>query len=164
MLLATGTIQGNVYKLDVHSSKQEHSQGTNRKRSSQHDTNDLHTSIQPQSLKMHKDNCVIGLAISHYDESQHKCDDCVIGKGHRQPLPKASSSCTSKLLELVHSDVNGPLEIPSLGGSRYFILFIDDYSKWTVVYIMKKKSESIKCFEKYHKMAGKTYRQEDCNC
>ena len=152
VLLATGTIQGNVYKLDVDSSRQVHSQALIASDISIWHKRLAH--IDPASvMKMHKDGCVLGLEISPYDESPQMCDDCIIGKGHRHPFPKASSSRTSKLLELVHSDVNGPLEIPSLGGSRYFILFIDDYSKWTVVYTMKKKSESIKCFEKYHKLA-----------
>jgi len=56
-------------------------------------------------------------------------------------------------LELVHSDVCGPLETPSLGGSRYFVTFIDDFSKWTFVYTMKKKSDTFTCFKKFHKLA-----------
>ena len=83
----------------------------------------------------------------------YQCSHCLTGKGHRSPIPKKSSSRTSHLLELVHSDVSGPLEVPSMGGSRYFVTFIDDFSKWTFVYCMKQKSETFLCFKKFHKLA-----------
>ncbi len=51
------------------------------------------------------------------------------------------TSRSTAVLDLVHSDVLGPANVPSLGGSRYFITFIDDYSKWTTVYTMRNKSE-----------------------
>ncbi len=53
----------------------------------------------------------------------------------------------------MHYDVLGPVNVPSLGGSRYFITFIDDYSKWTTVYTMRNKSESLECFKKFHMYA-----------
>ncbi len=89
-------------------------------------------------LKMANNSVVDGLKISttEYDE----CKGCIMGKGHRYPFPKARSSSTRNMLELVHSDVIGPMETKSLGGSRYILTFIDDYSKWTVVYPMRKKS------------------------
>lgn len=40
-------------------------------------------------------------------------------------------------LELVHTDVLGPVEIPSVGGTRYLITFIDDFSHWIVEHTMK---------------------------
>jgi len=81
------------------------------------------------------------------------CDGCVVGKGHRQPIPKSVKFRSTKLLELIHSDLNGPLEVPSLGGSKYFFSFIDDFSKWTVVFMIRKKSETFQCFKEYHSYA-----------
>ena len=46
------------------------------------------------------------------------------------------------MLELVHSDICGPLQVQSIGGARYFITFIDDHSNWSVVYPMHKESEA----------------------
>jgi len=40
-----------------------------------------------------------------------------------------------------------------MGGSKYVITFIDDYSNWTVEYTMKKKSEALRCFKKYKSYA-----------
>ena len=42
-------------------------------------------------------------------------------------------------LHLVHSDVMGPFKTPSLGGARYVLTFIDDYSKRICVYFLKKE-------------------------
>ena len=81
------------------------------------------------------------------------CVGCVLGKSHRTPIPKASSSRATKLMELVHSDVCGPIEVQSLGGARYFVSFIDDFSKWTVVYFMRRKSEVLEYFKQFRTLA-----------
>ena len=46
-----------------------------------------------------------------------------------------------QILELVHSDVFGPVKVPSLGKSMYYVLFIDDFSSNTWIYFLKKKSK-----------------------
>lgn len=62
-------------------------------------------------------------------------------------LPFASSLSTSSFpLELVHSDVWGPSPIESFNGYRYYVLFVDDYSKFTWIYFMSHKSEVPKIF------------------
>ena len=98
---------------------------------------------------MFKNNVVEGLKISSMKHED--CEGCIMGKGHRKPFPKSKSSIsrTSKLLQLIHSDAIGPLEIRSLGGSRYILTFIDDFSKWTVLYTMQKKSEVFDYFKKF---------------
>lgn len=45
--------------------------------------------------------------------------------------------------------VLGPIEVSSIGGSKYDITFVDDYSNWTVEYTMKEKSEALGCFKNY---------------
>ena len=55
----------------------------------------------------------------------------------------------------MHSDVSGPIEVQSIGGARYFVSFIDDYSKWTVVYFMRRKSEVLACFKMFKTLAEK---------
>ena len=46
-------------------------------------------------------------------------------------------------LELVHSDVCGPLNVQARGGYEYFVTFIDDYSRYEYVYLMQRKSETL---------------------
>jgi transposase InsO family protein len=68
------------------------------------------------------------------------CEACVYGKQHREPFT-LSSTTTTKPGQIIHSDVCGPMEEKSLGGKRYFVIFKDDYSKYTYVYFMNQKSE-----------------------
>ena len=110
--------------------------------------------VNPAGIKQMIDqNVVKGAKISPGTFDVKTCTGCVLGKGHRDSFPKSSESRSSRVLELVHSDIVGPLETPSIGGSRYFITFIDDFSKWTVIFTMRKKSEALECFKKYHNQA-----------
>lgn len=77
------------------------------------------------------------------------CEGCAMGKQHRQPFPKKSEHKACKPLELIHSDVCGPISIPSVGGSRYFVTFIDDNSRYTYVYMIKHKSEVLDRFTEF---------------
>lgn len=151
-LIATGSMIGNLYKLDTARRMQTQNAGFVAQEIDLWHRRLAH--IHPSSIEqMSANGSVTGISLVKPANSKSTCDHCVTGKGHRHPFPQKSTTQTTKLLELVHSDVVGPLEVPSLGGSRYFITFIDDYSKWTTVYTMKKKSESLECFIRYHKMA-----------
>ena len=95
-------------------------------------------------LKLHKNELVKGMDIKSKSYSpKSPCDGCLLGKQHRQPFPKKSNSNSAKPLELIHSDVCGPMKINSLGGSRYFITFIDDHSRFH----SKSKSEALEKFK-----------------
>ncbi|KAG5324467.1 POLX protein, partial [Pseudoatta argentina] len=56
---------------------------------------------------------------------------------------------TFKLLELIHADVCGPMEHASIGDSKYFIFFIDDYSRRLNIYFLKNKNEALDVFKIY---------------
>ena len=108
--------------------------------------------VHTEGIKRMVNKCVVD-GISFKDSSiPQVCDACVKGKIHCHPIPKHSDTRSAALLDLVHSDVCGPLQVPSMGGSRYFVTFIDDYSKWAVVYTMKVKSECSSWFMKYQAM------------
>ena len=72
------------------------------------------------------------------------CEACIQGKITRKPFLKGGNNQTREVLELIHSDVCGPMPVESLAGSKYFVTFIDDSSRFTVVYFMKDKSEVFK--------------------
>ncbi len=79
----------------------------------------------------------------------HVCEACMEGKHQRTSFPKDEASRASKLLELVHSDVCGPMKTTSRGGARYFVTFIDDFLKKTHVYLLKVKGEVFNKFKAY---------------
>ena len=98
-------------------------------------------------LKLQSENMVEGLTISKSKVPDGEvCEGCVLGKQTRNPFPKKSSSKSNEVLERIHTDVCGPISVSSIGGSLYFITFIDDYSNHLWVYTMKKKSEALDKF------------------
>ena len=68
------------------------------------------------------------------------CDICAENKMNRKPSNSKGIARKSKL-ELVYSDVRGPMETTSLGGQRYVVSFIDSYSRFARPRFMKIKSE-----------------------
>jgi hypothetical protein len=79
----------------------------------------------------------------------HVCEACIEGKHQRTSFPKDEASRASKLLELVHSNVCGSMKTTSSGGARYFVTFIDDFSRKTHVYLLKVKGEVFDKFKAY---------------
>ena len=77
------------------------------------------------------------------------CEACTLDKMQKTSCPKLSLHRADKPLELVHSDLCGPMQVESIGGSRYMLTFIDDYSRYTKVYFLKKKSEVVSKFKDY---------------
>lgn len=67
------------------------------------------------------------LGLPEIQDSDVVCQGCVLGKNHRESFPQESKWRAKEPLELIHSDVCGPMQTPSLSGNRYFITFIDDY-------------------------------------
>ena len=75
-----------------------------------------------------------------------KCEACLYGKQSKKKFPNNQTRKASQLLELIHSDLVG--HVPnSLGGSRYFITFIDDLSRFTSIAFLKEKSEALEQFK-----------------
>ena len=58
-------------------------------------------------------------------------------------------------LQLIHSDVYGPLSLQDRGGYEYFVTFIDNYSRYSYVYLMHKKSETFGKFKEFMAEAKK---------
>jgi transposase InsO family protein len=96
---------------------------------------------------LYQKNMVIGLPnITHFNKV---CEHCVVGKQHRKEFPQRSTWRAKKFLELVHSDLCGPINPSSNGGKRYFITFIDDCSRKTWVYFLQDKSEALSAFKSF---------------
>lgn len=77
-----------------------------------------------------------------------KCEICIRGKMTRSPFPKRLEK-SSELLEIIYSDVWGPARVESNGGAKYFVTFIDDFSGWCVIRLIKKKSEVFNQFKDF---------------
>ena len=88
------------------------------------------------------------------------CESCIMGKQHKKSIPKGVSWRASVFLELIHTDICGPMNTPSLGSQRYFLIFIDDFSRMTWVYFLKEKSEAFATFKKFKALVEK---QKGCS-
>lgn len=77
------------------------------------------------------------------------CEHCVYGKQKRVQFLRVGKEKKSENLELVHIDVRGPTQISSLGGSNYYVTFIDDATRKTWVYCIKKKYVVFNTFKKW---------------
>ena len=76
------------------------------------------------------------------------CEACQFGKQRRPPFPK-ERNMSKGILDVVHSDVWGPAQITTLGGCRYYVVFIDDFSRHTWIYPMRQKSEVFGHFQRF---------------
>jgi hypothetical protein len=73
------------------------------------------------------------------------CIECVKGKfvkGNKRGVIRSGG-----LLEIIHTDICGPFSTLSLNGHKSFIIFIDDYSCYTYVYLISEKSEALDKFK-----------------
>ena len=76
------------------------------------------------------------------------CNFCQIAKSHRLSFP-SSLSRALKPFDLIHTDLWGPAIVNSLTIVRYFILFIDDHTRFTWLYLLKTKDEAYSTFLKF---------------
>lgn len=82
---------------------------------------------------------------------------CQYGKAHQLPY-KESKFQAKRPLELIHSDVFGPVKQASVDGMKYMVTFIDDFSRYVWVYFLKEKSE---VFSKFKEFKEKVEREVD---
>ncbi|KAJ9553824.1 hypothetical protein OSB04_017869 [Centaurea solstitialis] len=73
--------------------------------------------------------------------SSLNCNSCQFAKHHRVHLIPKDNKRAASLFELVHSDVWGPCPVTSKSGFKYFVTFVDDFSRVTWLYLMKNRSE-----------------------
>jgi hypothetical protein len=75
------------------------------------------------------------------------CNRCAQGKNIKNHFPKRDNK--AGVLELIHSDVCGPMPSTSISGYVYYVSFIDDYSRKNWVYFLKSKDEVFSKFKEF---------------
>ena len=89
------------------------------------------------------------------------CEDCENGKSHKLPFPKVNNNHNKyKILELIHSDICGPLNPVSKGQGKYFITFIDECSKYCWVFVLKSKCEAFETFKSWKCLVEAQYERK----
>ena len=101
-------------------------------------------------------NNLLPRSTSHHVESV--CDSCQKAKSHQFPYSSSENkSCAP--LDLIHSDVWGPAPI-SVGNYTYYVSFIDDYSRYTWIYLLKHKSKVFHVFKNFQSHVERKYTRK----
>ncbi|GKA24337.1 retrovirus-related pol polyprotein from transposon TNT 1-94 [Tanacetum coccineum] len=79
------------------------------------------------------------------------CENCVLGKSHRVSFGVGRHT-TQGVIDYVHSDLWGSSQVESLGGKRYFLSIVDDYSRRVWVYILRFKHEAFGKFKEWKQL------------
>ena len=74
------------------------------------------------------------------------CGEYQIGKQTRMSHPRLEHQATSKVLELLHMDLMGPMQVESIGGKGYVLVVVDDFSRFTWVNFIREKSDTFDVF------------------
>lgn len=83
------------------------------------------------------------------------CDTCLKGKKSTLPFSADVPMRVEAALQVVYSNICCPLEVPSIGRNKYFITFVNDYTRMTWLYLIKFKSEALEVFKKFKTLIGK---------
>jgi hypothetical protein len=92
------------------------------------------------------------------ESSSSVCDSCLKAKSHQLPYP-ISTSVSQAPLDLIFSDVWGPAPT-SVGRYTYYVSFIDDYSKYTWIYLIKKKSDVFQVFHDFQSLVERKFNRK----
>ncbi|PKU60961.1 Retrovirus-related Pol polyprotein from transposon TNT 1-94 [Dendrobium catenatum] len=86
------------------------------------------------------------IPISHFSHKKFSCNSCNVAKSHKLSFNKRTSVSYSPF-ELLHTDVWGPAPTNSITGFRYYVIFIDDFTRFTWIYFMQSKQETFSKFK-----------------
>ncbi|KAL8140724.1 hypothetical protein V2J09_006745 [Rumex salicifolius] len=149
-VIGTGILVDCLYMLEVIASHNEilhaNSKGTKRK------LNENSASLWHKRLghiskqRIHRlvsDEILDSLDLTDYEV----CVECV--KGKLTNTRKLSANGSADVLELIHMDICGPFSTAAWNDQQYFITFIDDYSRYGYLYLIREKSQSLDVFRSY---------------
>jgi hypothetical protein len=100
-------------------------------------------------LKILKSNNLVDCISKQPFQPIPLCQSYFQGKVPQLRFLKSQGSRSSFILDLVHNNIRGPLIILYFIGARYFISFIDDFSRFTILYFLKEKCGAFQAFQSY---------------
>ncbi len=104
--------------------------------------------MSKEALKRYAHEAVKGLNITKSPVEDGPCHGCELGKSTHLPFPPPSKHAQDHL-EIIHSNLVGPMQNNSMQGNKYFAMFLDDFSKVAVVVYMKSKDQFKQAFLHY---------------
>ncbi|KAG7599793.1 Retrotransposon Copia-like N-terminal [Arabidopsis suecica] len=98
-------------------------------------------------------------AISYNKTTKSMCEACQLGKTCKLPFSRSEFQA-SKPLERIHCDVWGPAPVTSVQGFRFYIVFIDNYSRFCWFYPLKLKSDVFSIFKSFQSLVENQFNQK----
>ena len=93
------------------------------------------------------------------------CEPCLAGKAYTKPF--GTTKRAAQPIELVHSDICGPMNKKARHGASYFSTLINDYLRYGYVYLLSHRHEALDCFKRFvaevenkHEKSLKTFRTD----
>jgi transposase InsO family protein len=102
--------------------------------------------------KLLKEKYILGLTNVHFDKDKI-CSACQAGKQVGTHHPHNNIMTTERPLELLHMDLFGPIAYISIGGSKYYLVIMDDYSCFTWLFFLKEKSQTQETLKRFLRRA-----------
>jgi transposase InsO family protein len=102
--------------------------------------------------KLLKGELILGLINVHF-EKDRICSACQAGKQVGVHHPHKNIMMTDRPLELLHMDLFGPIAYISIGGSKYCLVIVDDYSRFTWVFFLQEKSQTQETLKRFLRQA-----------
>ena len=152
-VIVRGTKQGNLYLLAGELVRQETEEYANVASTDRNLWHSRLGHVGDNTLdKLARGESVTGIKVKDGQISEF-CDGCAKGKAHRVPPRPLDRIRAKRRLEIIYSDVCGPVNVSSLTGQRYLITFTDDYSCCSQTLFKKQKSEALEKFKQYRASA-----------
>ena len=85
---------------------------------------------------------LISEAPVHLRSVQHQCEACIVAKSTKPASPQQFNIRTSRVGELIHSDLCGPMPVEGIGRQKYIVTLVDDYSRFTMAKAIHAKSDA----------------------
>lgn len=109
--------------------------------------------VNSKTLKrLFEEKLVLGLPST---TSINSCKAWSFGKQAWKEFPKGLATRARALLELTHAALVWPMKIPTIGDNLYFMLLTDDYSRYSWIYFLQKKSEALQHFKVFKSLDEK---------
>lgn len=94
-----------------------------------------------QSMKKMRDGVVDGIEFGRHVKNITNCETCSAGKQSRLPFKSLDHQSSKQKLDLIHSDLMGPMETMLIGKARYILTFINDFCRKIFCYFLNRKEE-----------------------
>ena len=106
-----------------------------------------------RTYKKLKDHAV-GLKVNEHDLAN--CELCQLNKPKKLPVPRDSGTRASEVIEIVHTDILGPIHLEAVDGHRYATGFVDSFSRYQKLYFLRTRDEAFEKVEQFSADIGQS--------